>query len=100
MWWSLLEPAVRATQAEFGSGIYENFEWFAAETHRAMRAGGSTQGDPFDRQRLIATSPQRIAAIRARIAEMEAMRTVTLAPARPTDLAAAPETDGVATAAG
>lgn len=98
MWWSLLEPAVRAAQAEFGSGIYENFEWFAAETRGTLDPSGSTPGDAFDRQRLIATSAQRIAAFQVSIAELEAMRTVTLAAARPTDVAAAPVADGTATA--
>lgn len=100
LWWSLLEPAVRTSQAEFGRGVYEHFEWFAAETERFVGGRGSTQGDAFDRQRLIATSPQRIAAIQARLAEMEAMRTVTLAPARPTDVAAPPMEDGVPMATG
>lgn len=100
LWWSLLEPAVRTSRAEFGSGIYGQFEWFAAATDRLLGAQGSTPGDAFDRQRLIATSPQRIAAIEAKIAEMGAMRTVTLAPARPTDVGAPPVTDGVATVSG
>lgn len=100
LWWSLLESAVRTAQAEFGRGVFENFEWFAAESDRYMSARGSTAGDAFDRQRLIATIPKRIAEQQARLAEMEAMRTVTLAPARPTIVAAPPVTDGVATTSG
>jgi hypothetical protein len=97
-WWSLLEPAVRATQAEFGSGIYEHFEWFAAETDGSVGARASTPRDAYDRLRLIATSPQRITELLSRIAEMEAMRTVTFAPARPTDHGAQPGSDAVAMA--
>jgi hypothetical protein len=99
LWWSLVEPAVRTSQAEFGRGVYENFEWFATETERLM-GGRLTRGEAFDRQRLIVTAPKSIAAIQARLAEMEAMRTVTLAPARPTDVAGPPVTDGVATTSG
>jgi hypothetical protein len=100
LWWSLLEPAVRTSQAEFGRGVYEHFEWFAAESVRYMSARGASQGDAFDRQRLIATIPKRIAELQGRLAEMEAMRTVTLAPARPTIVAAPPVTDGSMTASG
>lgn len=100
LWWTLLEPAVRTSQAEFGSGVYEHFEWFAAEAHRFLGVRGSTPGDALDRQRVIATSARQIAAIQARIAEIEAMRTVTLAPARPTADSAPAVTDAVATASG
>ena len=100
LWWSLLEPAARTSRAEYGTGIYEHFEWFAGECARVAGARGSTPADAYDRQRLIASNTQRIAVILARIAEMEAMRTVTLAPARPADVAAAPVTDGVAMASG
>jgi hypothetical protein len=100
LWWSLLEPAARTSRAEFGSGVYEHFEWFAAETDRFLRARGLTPGEAFDRQRLIATSTQRIAVIQARLAEMEAMRTVTLAPARTTNDGAMPVTDAVPMASG
>jgi len=100
LWWTLLEPAVRTTQAEFGSGVYEHFKWFAAEAHRFLGARGSTPGNSLDRQRVIATSGRQIAAIQARIAEMEAMRTVTLAPARPTDDVPLPVTDAVPMASG
>lgn len=65
-----------------------------------MSARGWSQGDAFDRQRLIATVPKRIAEGQAKLSEMEAMRTVTLAPARSADIAAPPVTDGVATTSG
>jgi hypothetical protein len=84
LWWSLLEPAVRTTQAEYGSNVWDNFEWFAGEAQRFLVARGSTQGDafdPFERQRVIASSVARIPAHQVTIAEMEAMRTVNLAPA-------------------
>ena len=100
LWWSLLEPAVRTSQAEFGHGVYENFEWFAAESDRYMRERGASQAEAFDRRRLIATIPKRIAELQGRLAEMEAMRTVTLAPARPTIVAAPPVSDGSMTASG
>jgi hypothetical protein len=77
-WWTVLEPEVRRGQAELGSDLWEHFEWLAAEVARSRRA----QGVPdLTRQHYVAILVRGIPGWRAEVAEMEAMRTMTLAPA-------------------
>lgn len=93
IWWSVLEPEVRRTRAEVGGDIWVHFEWLAGEVARYRRAQGLPD---LTRQHYVAIVVGWISGWRAEVAEMEAMRTITLAPGQ----AVPPLTDTVATASG
>jgi hypothetical protein len=90
-WWSVLEPEVRRTQAEVGTDIWVHFEWLAGEVARYRRAQGLPD---LTRQHYVAMVVRWISGWRAEVAEMEAMRTMTLAQGQ----ALPPQTVTVATA--
>lgn len=94
-WWTILEPEVRLAQAEVGSDVWEHFEWLAGEIARSRRAH-RVPDERLTRQSYIASVVRGIPGWRVSIAEMEAMRTMTLAPAQ----AVAHGPDTVATASG
>jgi hypothetical protein len=85
VFWSILEPEVRAMRAMAGSDIYEHFQWLANEILRHDRAHGIPD-TVLTRENALATIVQGIQALRASIADFEAMRTTILAAAQPSDV--------------
>jgi hypothetical protein len=96
LWWSLLEPAVRRSQADFGALLFEHYEWLAGEFQHLDEARG--EGGALSRESTMARLPALVAAGQANVAGFEAMRTVIVAPARHPDGVAAPTADAMATA--
>jgi len=88
LYWLLLEPDVRADRTRLGADLFEHFEWLADEIVRYDRAHG-VPDRLLTRESAVATSVQGIPALRASVADLEAMRTTTLAATPPADVVSA-----------
>jgi hypothetical protein len=97
--WLVLEPGVRAMQAMQGRDLFEHFEWLADQIARHDRAHGVAE-EVLTREHATATLVQAIPALRATLADLEAMRIMTLAAARPTDVPGPSAADDRGTATG
>jgi hypothetical protein len=85
LYWLLLEPGVRAARTTLGPDLFEHFEWLADEIVRYDRAH-DVPDRLLTRESAVATALQGIPALRASVADLEAMRTTTLAAARPAEV--------------
>lgn len=97
--WLILEPAVRASRTTQGPDLFEHFEWLADQILRHDRAHGIPD-TVLTRENAVATLVQAIPALRASIADFEAMRTTILTAARQADVFVASAGDDTATASG
>ena len=87
VYWLLLEPEVRALRTTLGPDLYEHFEWLAEEIVRYDEA--HVPDRRLTREFAVATSVKGIPALRASVADLEAMRTTTLVATRPADVVSA-----------
>ncbi len=77
IWWTVLEPFVMSSRAEWGADTYTDFEWLAGAIPRMDRRAGGTV--PFDAAWVATQLPNMIEMNQEAIRVEQALRSVVIA---------------------
>jgi hypothetical protein len=80
--WNILETQVREVRVTDGDGIWDHFEWLAAQCARLGEASGKDDGS-MTMETFRERMPEIIVSLRQSIADFEATRAVIVAPPHP-----------------